>query len=132
MTKKKGGNNLDFGSLQQYTNISDLNYKKQYTEFPYDNFNHLMYESNFVGGGKKKGIKINMYLKNMYIIYLTGKPSPIKKNNRKKGGEYDLYEQNMNLSYKNISNIKNLEIKPYELSPVQKLQTYPFSNFAYT
>lgn len=126
MTKniKRGGELL----LSDIRNTSELNYNREYQPFDYNKYINAIKTSNFAGGcNKKKCIKLNKILKEMYIRYINNEPSNIR--TTKLGGSID---DQFNIPLADTNKISGLDFnKPWQYQDIKRLSTIPLSNFEY-
>lgn len=134
MSRKKGGEIPPMTDIKNLSNL-DFNTKK------YQDFNYNIQLSNFNGGKK-----INKFLKNTRLSYMSGGSSTIKnikyqksiknikyiksKKNKQLGGENNnIYDLTVPIT--DTNNTSGLDInKKYQIQPVLRISKAPFSNFA--
>ena len=131
MPKRHGGSDMSngFPIMTEITNLNDLGNQQEYQAFNYDKYINAIKTSNFAGGcGKKNCKKMNTMLKEMYVRYVSGKPSNIKSKSKKRGGS--TLDDQFNVPLTDMRNVGDLAYdKPWQYADVKRLSTIPISNF---
>lgn len=131
-------------NINDMINVKSLDYNKAYPEFNYDKYIDRFKQSNFVGGKsstaskrgsekKKLTNKMNNLIKNMYLDYIKGKTSILKKMKTQKGmrggatnDEADVFISTM----KELKDVSHLNYKdPYQYNEMPTISRMPRSNF---
>lgn len=140
-------------NIKDMTNLSNLDYDRQYKEFNYDKYMNHFKQSNFIGGKKAKSKsqpkahakskkmttnqvmqKMNKLIKTMYVDYKKDKKSKLKKIAKQTikmkmiGGNSS--DVNFITPLKDMKNVSELNYsEPYEYSNTTSITHMPRSNF---